>query len=589
MKRFIHSLAGRAVSRTVILTLLWNFIILVVPSGSSNAQFTTGQTSQWAVIDFVNKSKVGSDALGGVASDAVTTLLLGTNRFDILPRETIERKYQELGMTPPLTRELEVFRLGQSLGVETVITGEIKEARINRTSGGKSADVILIVRGWDVASQMPVMGTAVHGASSERPGDIEDEVVLNEAINFAAQKAVQNLLQQQIGFATVLTTPTTQFVTLNKGSRQGLKVGQEMVVLRRGEFVARVRVAEVNTDSAVASILSQNMGVAPGDKARVIYDKLENVVLTSPGSARVRSSGKSANDLTGVLLGLLVVTALVLILQDSGGGDSPGEVIAEPGLDLNGQPVVFLSWKPNLYNQGSRNRVEWQVWRSDVTANPVLVVPGAQANAEDSTQARDVDYRTGLPNGGTTCTEDPGATNVPGVAGIVPGTSYMYQVSLVFKLSSLDLPGGGNGDVTDCFFTTTRATAKGQATPLFPVQLTVPQNGATDVSNVVQFAWQSTPGANRYLVQISTSPNFTSSTTVRNIAVVDSIIPGGVSTDPIDISGIFPGTQRLYWRVGAKNTGDNPGPKKDPTGERYVFSAPFQFDRVLPPPPPPSE
>ncbi|MER3462057.1 MAG: hypothetical protein C4342_03360, partial [Armatimonadota bacterium] len=122
--------------------------------------------------------------------------------------------------------------------------------------------------------------------------------MLNEAVNFGAQQAVQNILRQQIGHATVLTTPTTQFVTLNKGTRQGLKVGQEMVVLRRGELVARVRIAEVNTDSAVASILRQNMGVAPGDTARVIYDKLENVVLTAPGSARVRSGGSTANNLT---------------------------------------------------------------------------------------------------------------------------------------------------------------------------------------------------------------------------------------------------------------------------------------------------
>ncbi|MER3466663.1 MAG: hypothetical protein C4340_06020 [Armatimonadota bacterium] len=145
MRRFIHSLAGRAVSRTVILTLFWNFIILVVPTGTSQAQFTTQRSARWAVIDFVNNAKVGGDVLGGVASDAVTTLLLGTNRFDILPRESVERQYQELGMTPPLTRKLEVFRLAQALGVETIITGEVREARINRTSGGKSADVVLIV------------------------------------------------------------------------------------------------------------------------------------------------------------------------------------------------------------------------------------------------------------------------------------------------------------------------------------------------------------------------------------------------------------------------------------------------------------
>jgi hypothetical protein len=583
---FIHSRFCRTVSRALVTALAWNFLILALPAPKAEAQFA-GAAPQWAVLDFVNKSNIGGNELGSLASDALTTDLLGTNRFNILPRETVDRAMRDLGLQAPLSRELDVLRVAQALGVETIIVGEVSAIRINKGQGGKSADVALIVRGLDVASGLPVLGAAVAGQSAERPGDVSDDVVIDEAIRYASQEATRSLLEVPVDIATVLTTPTPQFVTLNKGTRQGVKVGQEMVVLRGREQVAIIRISEVTTDASTGRLVSSQKGVAPGDKARLIFRDLPKIELTSRGP-KTRTTKR--NDATGVLLALAVIGLLALALQKGGGGNAPGEFIVEAGVAEDGvSPVIHASWKPNIFVLGNSSRVEWQVWRTDYNPTPVEVVNGQATFVLDRTAPRIRLWRDfGTNVGGTACEEDPGQEEFDVAApGIVPGVSYRYQLSLIYKMSSLDVPGADQQDVTDCYFQSSRLFSKGQATAMSPAILTTPTNGATDVQSVTQFSWSSVAGADEYIVQISTTPTFARNT-VRDVANVTTLLQGGVSTDPVNISNVFPGVQRLYWRVGARNSADFPGPKADPaTGQRYVFSRPFQFDRVVLPPPPP--
>lgn len=587
MRTFLKSKFARATSQSVIASLLVNILVIAFPVSRAEAQFSTTR-SQWAVVDFVNKSGVGGDALGGVASDAVTTLLIGSNRADLIEKESVDRVIDELQLSKPITNKLELLRLGQAIGAEVVITGEVQKARINKGANGKSADVVLLVRGIDVASGLSVLGTAEFGQSAERPGDVSDDAVLNEAINFAAQKSVTTIIQQQIGVATVLATPTSKFVKINKGSRDGIKVGMDMVVTRGREQVATIHISDVSTQEAEATVRSSIKGVAPGDKARVLYDKLPEIQLTARGP---RTRTVRRGDTTGALLAVLVV-GLIALTMNKGQGNSPGEFWTEAALAEDGvSPVVKCSWHPNIFNLGTQNRVEWQVWRTDYADTPVEVVPGSFNSVYDRAAARTRNWRDmGSIVGGPACVEDPGQEAFENPApGIIPGTTYMYTLSLVYKLSSLDVPGAETGgEITDCFFTTTREPAKGPSTPLDQATLISPPNGATDVNNTVQFSWTAVPGANQYAVEISTSPTFSNANNVRLIATVESILPGSVSTDPIDISGVFPASQRLYWRVGARNSADIPGPVKDILGLRYVQSLPNQFDRVTPPPPPPS-
>ncbi|MCH8273379.1 MAG: hypothetical protein IH851_01125 [Armatimonadetes bacterium] len=587
MTRFKDSAVARLTGRTIILAMVWNFLLFALAPPNASAQIAS-RRSQWAVIDFINKTELGGAALGGTAADAVVTHLIGTGEVDLVSRETVDRAYQEMGLTPPVTNKLSILRLGQFLQVRTVIVGEVQKARINRGGNGKSADVVLVVRGIDMASGLPVMGTAMLGQSSERPGDISDEALLNEAIDFAAQKAVMELRRQQIGVATVLATPS-KFVKLNMGDRHGVKVGMRMVVTRGREQVGIIRISKTSPDWAEAVVVERIKGVAPGDRARPIFDELPEVIFTGSRGGKTRTVRRG--NTSQAIIAILVVGLLALILVDSGGGNSPGNLTTEAGLAEDGiSPVVSARWKPGIFNQGAWNRFEWHIWRTDYQPTAVEVVDGSFTQVLDRVGARTRVWRNpALLPGGTTCTEDPGPDPPWTAPGIVPGTSYMYQLSLIYRVSSLSLPGAEGEEVTDCFFTSSRKTARGQATPVEQTPLILPVNGATDVNNITQFSWQGVPGADLYLVQLSTTPTFSSRSVIKNVVTVETVLGGLVSTDPVDISGIFPGVLRLYWRVGARNSGDVPGPVKDVSGERFVFSRPFQFNRVVGPPPPPSD
>ncbi len=587
MRRLKHSRLAKLVSRTLVLALVFNTMALMLLAPRAEAQLT-GTLPQWAVTDFVNKTALGGSALAGAATDAFATNLAGTNQASVVPRESVDRGYRELSLTAPLTRNLDVIRLGQWLQVDVVFSGEVQQARIRHGGNGKSADVVLIVRGIDVASGLAIMGAAVVGQSSERSGDVSDDVLLEEAVNYASQEAVRIVMGQQLEAATVIGTPGfggTYRVKLNKGSRNGIKPGQRMVVTRGREQVGIIEIKATDADSSDASVITQYKGIAPGDRGRVIFDKLPDIKLTDTGS-RVRTPSRMNTG--AALVGLLVIGVLATLVIKEGGSGTAGQFVAEAGTAPdNVTPAAVVSWKPNVFTGGQTNRVNWHLWRHDVPLTPVASTQGNVYRFFDIPAARTVIWRDfgGLVGG--PCEEDPG-TSEDVAGGTIPGTSYMYQLSLVYRVSCLNSPGGcDGGTVVDCFYETTRANPPGQCTVLTPVTLLVPANGSTDVGNTAQFSWTATPGANEYAVEIGTSPAFASANAMRLVARVASGLPGTVSTDPVNITNVFPGVQRLYWRVGAKNVADNPGPVKDALNERYVWSQPFQFDRVILPPPPP--
>lgn len=591
MRRLKHSRLATLLSKTLIAALLFNSMALMLLAPRAEAQLT-GTLPLWAVTDFVNNSPHGGAPLAGAATDAFATNIAGTNQASVVPRESVERGIRELSLTAPITRNLDVIRLGQWLGVDVVFVGEVQQSRVRSGANGKSADVVVVIRGIDVASGLPIMGAAVLGQSSERPGDVSDDVLLEEAVNYAAQEATRIVMGQVLEPATVIGTPgigDAYRVKINKGNRNGIKVGQRMIVTRGREQVGVIEVKSTDADSADCSVITEYKGVAPGDRARVIFDKLPDIRLTGGETGtgvRVRSASKMNTG--AALIALLVVGVLATLVIKEGGAGHGGHLVSEAGVAPdNVTPAAVISWKPTIFAGGQINRIEWHVWRNDQLDVPVGVTSGNIHKFYDTTAARAFQWRDFGGVVGGPCEDDPGTTEGAG-AGTIPGTTYQYQLSLVYRVSCLNTPGGcDGGTVTDCFYETTRAIAPGQCTVIAPVTLLIPANGSTDVGNNVQFSWTSAAGANEYAVQISTSPAFASANTMRIVARVQTVQGGNIGTDPVNIQNVFPGVQRLYWRVGAKNVGDNPGPVRDAMNERYVYSQPFQFDRVILPPPPP--
>jgi len=618
--------------------------------GRAEAQLQT--LPSWAVTDFVDQKNRNSK-FGQIAAEAVSSELAKTQVYDVQPQESVARALDTLTLQKPVTDVTSLMRLAQELRVTTIVRGEVIDYAVRRVSGGKQASVVLRTVAVDAASGLDVNGATVQTTSTLRAGDVPDETLIAEAIGVAAAKSVQTIRSNTLPTGTVLNT-FQDTALINQGTRTGFAVGQQVIVTRGREQVSVAVVQDVDPDQATVKITRVGRGIQPGDKVRVVFTPPPATGLSNnwndanpkPKGPRASHSGPPNG-----FFSLALVLALGVILL--GGGNSNGQgasadVISEATLfpDPSGVPAVKVSWSPNMFSKGNSQRFAWQVWRNDFSDSPVIVVPGGQTFAYDTNVARTnlVWYDFAGVIGGSVCNNSGaaplGAPTNP--AGVVPGRAYLYQVSLVYKVNSVDLPdgstggnGGSSGGIggntasnggiggntgttgttgttgntgntgntggttgTDCYFETARDTARGVATPLNRLQLQSPAEGEAkappspgnpindDITFIFQSAVTSDPISVQYAVEVSTSPNFTKSTT-KVLGTRITPAPGTVS---ITTSNNFLTAQGtiIWWRVGARNVADNPGPTKDQSGQRYVWGPGRSFNRPGSPPPPPA-
>jgi hypothetical protein len=569
---------------------------LLYPLGAARAYAQLVQLPRVAVLDFENKSGYGGASIARAATDAVAGEYQKSRKYEVLARGEIEQQLKDLDLALPLDKT-GFLRLGRALQTESLITGEVNA--VTFVGSPKQAQVVLTVRVIDIASGEPINGAVATGLSNRRPGYTgDDDTLVQEAIRNAAFEAVRIINNYTIPEATVLTTRAGKEVLLTRGIRGGLQPGMEMIVVRRGEEVGRIRVTQVSDSDAVAEIIDFGRGIQSEDRARAIFRvptvevKAGRVVTERP---RQRGEG---NRLLRALGPILVVGLIAFgIARASSGGNTPVQtVIAEAGADGNFEPFVRISWKTTLFAKSVPDTIQWQIFRSDFIdldekANriPVGVVPGNQNFFIDTTVPRVLTYASLLREGEDdldfqTLEEESPA---PGVA---PGRSYTYQLALVYR-ERIEAEGE-----TIFLFKLSDRVQSGQATVLLPVQLLTPLQRSEDVDpKDVRFSWLAAEGANAYRVEVSTDPTFRD----RNRTFVSNEIPstavGGspVSTERINLEtallnrlGLTGQRVTLYWRVGARNLYDDPGPIPGPGGLRYVWSRPFEFTtQELPPSP----
>jgi hypothetical protein len=569
---------------------------LLYPLGAARADAQLVQLPRVAVLDFENKSGYGGASIARAATDAVAGEYQKSRKYEVLARGEIEQQLKDLDLALPLDK-IGFLRLGRALQTESLITGEVNA--VTFVGSPKQAQVVLTVRVIDIASGEPINGAVATGLSNRRPGYTgDDDTLVQEAIRNAAFEAVRIINNYTIPEATVLTTRAGKEVLLTRGIRGGLQPGMEMIVVRRGEEVGRIRVTQVSDSDAVAEIIDFGRGIQSEDRARAVFRvptvevKAGRIVTERP---RQRGEG---NRLLRALGPILVVGLIAFgIARASSGGNTPVQtVIAEAGADGNFEPFVRISWKTTLFAKSVPDIIQWQIFRSDFIdldekANriPVGVVPGNQNFFIDTTVPRVLTYASLLREGEDdldfqTLEEESPA---PGVA---PGRSYTYQLALVYR-ERIEAEGE-----TIFLFKLSDRVRSGQATVLLPVQLLTPLQRSEDVDpKDVRFSWLAAEGANAYRVEVSTDPTFRD----RNRTFVTNEIPstavGGspVSTERINLEtallnrlGLTGQRVTLYWRVGARNLYDDPGPIPGPGGLRYVWSRPFEFTtQELPPSP----
>ena len=212
---------------------------------------------------------------------------------------------------------------------------------------------------------------------------------------------------------------------------------------------------------------------------------------------------------------------------------------------------------------------------------------------------------TGLASGGTASTGGTGGTGgltTGGTGGLTTGSSTATAGTTGTTAGTTGTGGTGSTGVSTCYFATTRTPASGLATPLAPPVALSPGSNTTFGTGPRSFTFTGSARTQAieaiYVIQFSDSPNFTpnnahtftygpittfgaggnTGATVGKFLTIygrGSVLPAAIQAAPI-----------VYWRIGARNAADKPGPHPDYyTKQRYVFSIASTFSQSAAPSP----
>ncbi len=445
MGRFIRSRRFRLVSFLTVFAMLVPFYALLF---ARKAQAQIELREQWAVVDFTVANKSSVEGLGKAAAQSLRDELAKLNRFDVMPGDQVEVQMAQLGYDGAVSRADQLMRLGQALGAATVVNGEIVNQRVREVGNGKLGEVKVRVIVRDVASGLPINGAAVYSASAVRGSDTSDETLLQQAIADAAFKVVSEISSNTLAKGTVLNT-TDKNSLVNKGIRSGFKAGQKVIVLRGREQVGTGEVVEVEPDQCYVRLIQSSRGIQPGDKIQVLFE-LPTIVAEfgkTNDVGVVKSKPKANNN--GLITAALVLGLAFLLLAQKGSSNNRviTEVSAEPILEADDRIGVLVSWRPDGFVKGRANRVQWQVWRSDVPDAPVFV--GTDAALGGRPEFRDYGLNGTFNYYQQPTGIDPICPGIPGTASgtgsvIESGVPYTYSVELLYRVSALDNPNAGS-------------------------------------------------------------------------------------------------------------------------------------------------
>jgi hypothetical protein len=339
-------------------------------------------------------------------------------------------------------------------------------------------------------------------------------------------------------------------------------------------------------------------------------------------------SGKKNNfsGVGGVILAILAAALLLSLINRGGstgslGGAQIGSVAAQAIANFVGSDItspsnvgVRLTWQPGNIN--ARDIVAYNIYRD--SRQPINGLPtgtgsttttttttGTSGTAFDQGPVKSVgsDARFTIDDGnvrtltfpysqkgvsggstGTTSSSSGSSGSGSGGGGVTVGTlgtgtttapaleigaTHPYEVTAVYTITS-EVSGTVGYEETPA----STGAASGYATPLYPVD---PSNkattrvngssayGATGVNfQSVVITWAETTGATEYVVDLATNNAFTDKKTFYSNTPATGSGGNLLSTANLNLSTTFPGATQIFFRIGARNTVDKPGPYKDP-------------------------
>jgi hypothetical protein len=315
------------------------------------------------------------------ATDAVWLEMSRGGGYDITPRSTVVEELSKLDITLP-TNNIGLLRLGQSLGVKYIVTGDITDVKF--TEAPRRAKATLSIRMTDTSSGEFVNGAMQVGLSQIPAAGVtqDDEQLVSQAITAAAFSAVKQIRDYSLPEATVLINRGNTEVRLNKGARDGIAAGLEMIVLRSGQKVGRVRVTSVNATDSEAVIVDTGKGIRPEDKLVSVF-ALPGISVSSTGEfvktpvadadnfrVRQRKQKSPVQTVIGVVAAVALGAFVTRTTSSNNGAGIIGvqaRAYAEASIVTSGDPTaarVEVRWKP-APDVPFNNIIEYHIYRNE--------------------------------------------------------------------------------------------------------------------------------------------------------------------------------------------------------------------------------
>ena len=334
-----ESAAMRFIARGVLTTwLLPLFFALFAALHTPAAQAQGTPAQSVIVLDFATGPGL-DPLLGRKAADGLAVELQRSGSYDVVPRQRIEQAVdQQAGLQPPYNNTAQI-KLADAVNASSVFSGTITAVDLNP---GKAARVTLEVKQLDVITGDFINGTVVSEPTEQKLGTLDNEILIDEAINKSVFAAVRAMRQTTLPTGTVLNVGTDDFV-VNIGADSGASIGQRYTLLRDKYDPARnvterrkigeITITRVNASQSNARLSAGGTeGVKTGDRVRQIFTPTRYPVssrgtngesVTPVTGPPVRANGNSGGGFlkktSAGLIGLVGLAALVAFAGLGGG------------------------------------------------------------------------------------------------------------------------------------------------------------------------------------------------------------------------------------------------------------------------------
>jgi hypothetical protein len=614
MHRLHASRTWKFVALYVAATMVVPYAVVGFPVDAEAQAQPVVESASAIVLPVQDPDDAVDSVLSQKATDALALAMEGSRQFMVTSRMDLQRELNQLDIQPPLS-DSEKLRLGDRLAVDQVATGEITELRINERTG--EVDISISVAMLDVATGEYLNGAIVSTTTKRLPGwHGEESRVVNDALREVAEQAVSEILANRVAEGFVTSVNDFGVATINVGRDDRLAPGMEMLLLRpvwqrdleemTMQKVGRYSVSETSAHRAKLVPIGENDGgyATVADRAYKLYR----------GPERMEAyKRRASNDQTlTVAAAILAVLGVVAIADGSASDDAPKGLRSYLYQEQPGDEAVIRVRVANSSIPLDEQIYAWLFFRSDGQQNFSLLaqslvgasfesrLPGGVWDDGPEFETYELEREfTWLTTDGDE--EDGDIELLFHHFPLQAGHTYYHRVQRVVEppsragsgapVTTNQMRSAQDEDLDDPELNVDPASALGEGsrptqgiTYFTPPVLQSPEGGAENQStSSITFTWNSTQGANEYILQVFPEDDPDGRRAPRYQAQIRQDTSGTMFHT---INDTFASSARFYWRVGARRSGE-PEPENRLLGRGWLFSNIRTFTTAAAPPPPP--